>query len=150
MVSRAKVQDLGSMPRRAVTGGNHEIGRYVRLVGRLTGVSSRPERLARWRFRDRNRGAAELQDRGFPVWHPLPFEIPDDREGALHADEFLLGDEMLVAPFFDPGDKRSVYLPRGTWTNLETNDATTGPRIADRGFRDRHRVSASGWIYANA
>src|ERR1019366_8602729 len=21
---------------------------------------------------------AELQDRGFPVWHPLPFEIPDD------------------------------------------------------------------------
>ena len=71
---------------------------------------------------------AELQDRGFPVWHPLPFQIPDDREGALHTDEFLLGDEMLVAPFYEPGDKRSVYLPRGTWTNLETNEATPGPR----------------------
>ena len=71
---------------------------------------------------------AELQDRGFPVWHPLPFQIPDDREGALHTDEFLLGDEMLVAPFYEPGDKRSVYLPRGTWTNLDTNEAITGPR----------------------
>jgi hypothetical protein len=70
---------------------------------------------------------AELQDRGFPVWHPLPFQIPDDREGAFHTDEFLLGDEMLVAPIYTPGDKRSVYLPRGTWTNLETNEATRGP-----------------------
>src|ERR1019366_5701299 len=37
---------------------------------------------------------AELQDRGFPVWHPLPMQVPDDRQGALHTDEFLLGDEM--------------------------------------------------------
>ena len=50
---------------------------------------------------------AELQDRGFPIWHPLPFQIPDDREGARHADEFLLGDEMLIAPIYEPGDKRS-------------------------------------------
>jgi alpha-glucosidase (family GH31 glycosyl hydrolase) len=71
---------------------------------------------------------AELQDRGFPVFHPLPFQIPDDSEGARHTDEFLLGDEMLVAPIYEPGDKRSVYLPRGNWTNLETNELITGPR----------------------
>ncbi len=71
---------------------------------------------------------AELQDRGFPVWHPLPLQVPDDREGAFHADEFLLGDEMLIAPFYEPGDRRSVYLPRGSWTNLETNEVTPGPR----------------------
>src|SRR5262249_34181266 len=53
---------------------------------------------------------AELQDRGFPVWHPLPFQFPDDREAARHLDEFMLGDEMLVAPILDPGGKRSVYL----------------------------------------
>ena len=70
---------------------------------------------------------AELQDRGFPVWHPLPFQIPDDREGAFHTDEFLLGDELLVAPIYTPADRRSVYLPRGIWTNLETNEATPGP-----------------------
>ena len=71
---------------------------------------------------------AELQDRGFPLWHPLPLQFPEDREGAFHADEFLLGDEMLVAPFYEPGEKRSVYLPRGNWTNLETNEVTSGPR----------------------
>ena len=79
---------------------------------------------------------AELQDRGFPIWHPLPFQVPDDREGALHADEFLLGDEMLVAPFYEPGDKRRVYLPRGNWTNLETNEA-------DPGTAHHHRGNAS-------
>jgi hypothetical protein len=71
---------------------------------------------------------AELQDRGFPIWHPLPLQVPDDREGAFHADEFLLGDEMLIAPFYEPGNRRSVYLPRGNWTNLETNEVTAGPR----------------------
>jgi hypothetical protein len=71
---------------------------------------------------------AELQDRGFPIWHPLPFQLPDDPEGARHPDEFLLGDELLIAPVYEPGDKRSVYLPRGIWTNLETNQATQGPK----------------------
>lgn len=71
---------------------------------------------------------AELSDHGYPVWHPLPFQIAEDREGARHADEFLLGDEMLIAPIYEPGDQRSVYLPRGIWTNLETNQATQGPR----------------------
>lgn len=70
---------------------------------------------------------AELQDRGFPVWHPLPFQFPEDREAARHTDEFMLGDEMLIAPILDAGDKRRVYVPRGTWTNLETNEKVKGP-----------------------
>jgi hypothetical protein len=74
---------------------------------------------------------AEVQDRGFPVWHPLPFQFPDDPAGARYTDEFLLGDEMLIAPFLDPGDKRSVYLPRGNWTNLETNAVTRGPATVE-------------------
>ncbi|HKA01437.1 MAG TPA: hypothetical protein VKE70_33220 [Candidatus Solibacter sp.] len=71
---------------------------------------------------------AELQDRGFPVWHPLPFQFPDDLEAARHTDEFMLGDEMLIAPIYEPGDERAVYLPRGVWTNLETDEATQGPK----------------------
>jgi hypothetical protein len=71
---------------------------------------------------------AELQDRGFPVWHPLPFQIPEDHEGVRRPDEFLLGDEMLIAPIYEPGDKRSVYLPRGIWTDLETDQVTQGPK----------------------
>ena len=25
--------------------------------------------------------AAEREERGFPLWHPLPFQFPDDPEG---------------------------------------------------------------------
>ncbi len=70
--------------------------------------------------------AVEARDRGFPLWHPLPFEYPADPECARHADEFLLGDEMLVAPIYQPGNRRKVYLPPGAWTSLETNAAIAG------------------------
>jgi hypothetical protein len=65
---------------------------------------------------------------GFPMWHTLPFQFPHDPECGRHADEFMLGDEMLIAPIYDTGGKRSVYLPQGVWTNLETNEAIPGRR----------------------
>lgn len=67
----------------------------------------------------------EVDYKGFPVWHPLPFEFPEDPECARHVDEFMLGDEMLIAPLLE-GTSRSVYLPRGVWTNLETDAVTPG------------------------
>ncbi len=70
----------------------------------------------------------ETRDKGYPLWHPLPFEFPDDPECAHHADEFMLGDEMLIAPIYDATGKRSLYLPQGTWTNLETNGVEQGRR----------------------
>jgi hypothetical protein len=72
--------------------------------------------------------ALEIRDRGHPTWHALPFEFPDDAEGARHADEFMLGDEMLVAPIYEPGGRRPVYLPQGIWTNLESNEVFQGKR----------------------
>jgi hypothetical protein len=72
--------------------------------------------------------ALEIRDHGHPTWHPLPLQFPDDAEGAHHADEFMLGDEMLAAPIYERGGKRTVYLPRGNWTNLETNEVFQGKR----------------------
>ena len=40
----------------------------------------------------------------------------------------MLGDEMLIAPIYEPGGKRSVYLPQGSWTNLDTNEKLPGRR----------------------
>ncbi len=70
----------------------------------------------------------EVRDHGHPVWHPLPFQFPDDPECARHADEFMLGDEMLIAPVYGPANQRPVYLPQGIWTNLETNQVLPGRR----------------------
>jgi hypothetical protein len=72
--------------------------------------------------------AYEAHEKGYPVWHPLPFQFPEDPECANHADEFLLGDEMLIAPIVAPGGSREVYLPQGVWTNLETNELLAGRR----------------------
>jgi len=65
---------------------------------------------------------------GYPTWHALPFQFPADPECAHHADEFMLGDEMLVAPIYDASGQRSLYLPQGVWTNLETNEELPGRR----------------------
>jgi Glycosyl hydrolases family 31 len=68
----------------------------------------------------------EVRDHGHPILHPLPFQFPADPECASHADEFMLGDEMLIAPIYEPGGKRQAYLPQGIWTNLETNQVSQG------------------------
>jgi len=70
--------------------------------------------------------AVEVREHGHPDWHPLPWQFPDDPECARHADEFMLGDEMLIAPIYQAGGKRQAYLPQGIWTNLETNQVTRG------------------------
>lgn len=75
--------------------------------------------------------AMEKRDRGYPVWHPLPFQFPTDPECARHADEFMLGDEMLIAPVVAPGGRRPVYLPQGIWTNLDTDEVFAGRRNID-------------------
>jgi hypothetical protein len=70
----------------------------------------------------------ERDSRGYPIWHPLPFQFPNDLESERHADEFMFGDELLAAPVYTPGNRRSVYLPPGNWTNLETNEVFPGRR----------------------
>jgi len=65
--------------------------------------------------------ADEVGQRGYPVLHPLPLQYPGDSEARKIADQFLLGDELLVAPLYTPENRRRVYLPMGIWTELATN-----------------------------
>ncbi len=69
----------------------------------------------------------EATEKGYPMIHPLPMQFPEDNEGLERSDEFMLGDEMLVAPFCGAQTQRTVYLPRGNWTKL-----TGGPAISGR------------------
>ncbi|WP_437291293.1 glycoside hydrolase family 31 protein [Sorangium sp. So ce406] len=61
----------------------------------------------------------EAAETGLPVLRPLSFAAPADAE-ALHAyDQFLFGDDLLVAPVVRPGQsKRLAYLPAGAWLDL--------------------------------
>jgi hypothetical protein len=72
----------------------------------------------------------EVRDRGYPMIHPLPFQYPTEVEARERADEYLLGDELLVAPLCGQS-KRTVYLPRGNWTDIHTGITHKGRQTID-------------------
>jgi len=56
---------------------------------------------------------------GLPIVRPLYLDFPDDEEAYKVSDEFLFGNDLLVAPVFDSGAvSRKIYLPDGKWDNL--------------------------------
>jgi hypothetical protein len=72
--------------------------------------------------------AEEARDRGLPLIRALAMQYPKDAEAAKVSDEFMLGDELLVAPIYAAGNTRSVYLPMGLWTRLSDNRVFPGKR----------------------
>jgi alpha-glucosidase (family GH31 glycosyl hydrolase) len=61
---------------------------------------------------------------GFPVMIPLIFNYPNDTTLTDTSDEYLFGDQILVAPVLVEGaTSRSVYLPAGNW--VDYNDRAT-------------------------
>ncbi|MBQ9797087.1 MAG: hypothetical protein IJW50_05130 [Clostridia bacterium] len=64
---------------------------------------------------------------GMPVVRHLVLNYADDANVYPIEDEFMLGDALLVAPILDEDTfERTVYLPKGSWTNLLTGEAITG------------------------
>ncbi|XP_072938350.1 myogenesis-regulating glycosidase-like [Epargyreus clarus] len=60
-------------------------------------------------------------DEGKPVNPPLWWIAPDDDDALAIWDEYLLGEDILVAPVLEEGARsRDIYLPEGTW--LEEGD----------------------------
>lgn len=65
--------------------------------------------------------------KGLPVMRPLFLNYPDDPEVNSMSDEFMIGDDMLVAPVIDKGSiSREVYLPEGTWVDYHTGNIIAG------------------------
>jgi alpha-glucosidase len=66
---------------------------------------------------------------GRPVMRPLLWEHIEDSAAVDVADQFFLGDHLLVAPVLHRGsDERTVYLPAGRWYRLGTGGAIAGGR----------------------
>lgn len=56
---------------------------------------------------------------GWPMMRTMHFEFPNDRNCLSIEDQYMFGDDILVAPIFEEnGTKREVYLPQGTWIDL--------------------------------
>ncbi len=68
-------------------------------------------------------------EQGVPAVRPLVLKWQDDPNTYSIMDEFMLCDEILVAPVLGPETTREVYLPQGSWKE----DATRRIHRAGRG-----------------
>ncbi|MBL8160408.1 MAG: hypothetical protein JNJ61_00365, partial [Anaerolineae bacterium] len=69
----------------------------------------------------------EATQTGMPVIRPLVLAFPDDPGGYREDLEYMLGPWLLVAPVYDSGDRRRVYLPPGVWIDYWTQERHQGP-----------------------
>lgn len=64
---------------------------------------------------------------GLPVMRPLVLHYPNDPEVRNLNSEYLVGENILVAPVLEQGvTKRMVYLPEGTWYDYWTGEKLEG------------------------
>lgn len=71
--------------------------------------------------------ALAAHESGLPVMRPMVLEFPDDPT-CLHLDrQYMLGDDLLVAPVMRPNGTVQYYVPEGTWTELLTSRPVEGP-----------------------
>ncbi|WP_047154930.1 glycoside hydrolase family 31 protein [Aneurinibacillus tyrosinisolvens] len=72
---------------------------------------------------------AQASQTGVPVMRPLLMEYPEDANTYSISDQFLIGENVLVAPVVTPSTKhRAVYLPKGTWYDYWTDRKHDGGR----------------------
>jgi alpha-glucosidase len=76
--------------------------------------------------------AWEVSQTGHPFVRPLFWNEPQAAELWQIDDEFMLGEDLLVAPLLEEGQmRRSVYLPAGNWTSLWDEQVYSGPGEAE-------------------
>ncbi|MBD1433517.1 DUF4968 domain-containing protein [Sphingobacterium sp. DN00404] len=77
----------------------------------------------------------QAYDTGLPILRGLFMEYPDDEQAVKVEDQFIFGQELLVAPVLKKGERvKRLYLPEGEW--IDFHDKKTvyfgGERIAYR------------------
>ena len=69
--------------------------------------------------------AYETHLRGIPMMRALLLEFPRDLTVRNIATEYMLCEALLVAPVFDQPE-HSIYLPKGSWIDLESGCRVAG------------------------
>lgn len=67
----------------------------------------------------------ETTREGIPMMRAMLLEYPNDLNVCNLSTQYMLGGSVLVAPVFDQ-KKHNVYLPKGSWIDLETGRRLEG------------------------
>ena len=63
---------------------------------------------------------------GLPPFRAMIMDFPNDPAVRNLSNQFLVGENMLVAPVIEGESKRKIYLPEGDWYDLWTSKKYTG------------------------
>jgi hypothetical protein len=87
--------------------------------------------------------ARRTYDTGVAFLRPLYYDWPDAEQAYTTKNEYMFGNNMIVAPVVSPVDKsdglasESVWLPEGEWIEWSTGRHFTGPVELTRKFSIR-------------
>lgn len=74
--------------------------------------------------------AREATQTGAPIIRPLWWLAPNDERALTCDDQFLLGEDILVAPVVHPGQRsRDILLPPGQWRDYWTGVVYAGETL---------------------
>ncbi|MEO3752037.1 alpha-xylosidase [Streptomyces sp. B6B3] len=71
--------------------------------------------------------ATQARSLGTPVMRAMLLEFPDDPACHTLDRQYMLGDDLLVAPVFTEDGTAEYYVPAGTWTHLLSGERVEGP-----------------------
>lgn len=78
--------------------------------------------------------ARQAYGEGLPMMRAMVLQFPDDPACTHLERQYMLGDDLLVAPVFSAGGDVSYYVPDGVWTHYLTGERVRGGRWV----RERH------------
>ena len=84
--------------------------------------------------------ARKAYETGISLCRPLYYDSPDAKEAYEYKEEYMFGDNMLIAPVTEEVDKESGYatvklwLPEGKWLEYETGEMLQGGKTYERHF----------------
>ena len=75
---------------------------------------------------------------GVPTMRSMVLEFTQDKNCSYLDKQYMLGDNLLVAPIFNEEGIGSFYLPKGTWTDFLTGEAMAGGVWAEKKYDYLH------------
>lgn len=84
--------------------------------------------------------ARETYDTGISLVHPLYYDYPDQTESYSFEDEYMFGDDIMVAPVVGPMAEdtlltlQDVWIPPGSWIEWYSGRKFAGPAVVKRRF----------------
>ncbi len=74
--------------------------------------------------------AKDCTEKGLPMVRALFVEFPNDPGAWLVEDEYMFGEQILVAPMMESGTSRTCYLPKGKWIDYQNG------KVYEGGYQD--------------